>query len=78
VINICFHALKTGITGALGRSLVSGDELIGDVVEVVADDLRLRTDAKHIVTHAFDQRGLPAGRDSAESVPGVASDQTEL
>jgi hypothetical protein len=48
------HGLKTGIIGALGRSLVSGDELIGDVVEVVADNLRLRTDAKHIVADAFD------------------------
>lgn len=55
-----------------------GDELIGDVVEVVADDLRLRADIEHVVADTFDQRRLPAGRDRAERVPGVAGDHAEL
>lgn len=29
---------------ALGPSLVTSDELVGNVVEIVADNLRLRTD----------------------------------
>jgi hypothetical protein len=45
VINVRFHGSETGFTGALGRPVVSGDELIGDVVEVVADNLGLRTDS---------------------------------
>jgi hypothetical protein len=45
VINIRFHGSETGFIGALGRPVVSGDELIGDVVEVVADNLGLRTDS---------------------------------
>jgi hypothetical protein len=70
--------VTAAIIGALSRPLVSGDELIGDVVEVGADNLGLRTDSQHIVADTFDQCGLPAGRDGAKSVPGVASDQTEL
>src|SRR5271170_3498700 len=54
------------------------NELICDVVEVVADDLRLRTDAQDIVADTLDQRRLPARRDGAERVPGVAGDKTEL
>jgi hypothetical protein len=36
--------LQRGITGELGSSLVQSYELIGHVVEVVADNLRLRAD----------------------------------
>jgi hypothetical protein len=46
--------------GESGRSLVSRDELIGDVVEVVADNLRPRADLQNIIADTFDQRGLPA------------------
>ena len=60
-----------------GSSLVSSDELIGNVVEVVADDLRLRTDPQNIVADTFDQRRLPARRDGAKRVPCVAGDETE-
>jgi hypothetical protein len=35
---------------------VPGDELIGDVIEVVADNIRLRADAESIIADALDQR----------------------
>jgi hypothetical protein len=44
-------------TGELDRRLVSGDEPIGDVVQVVADNVRLRTDSQDIVADTLDQRG---------------------
>jgi hypothetical protein len=57
---------------------VSGDELSSDVVEVVADDLRLRADSQQIITNTLDQRPFPACRDGPQRVPGMASDKTEL
>ena len=63
---------------ASGCSLVSANELVGDVVEVVADNLRLRTYRQDIVADALDQRRLPARRNGAQSVPCVAGDKTEL
>jgi hypothetical protein len=42
------HPLRNfwgAITAELGPSLVPGDELVGDVAQVVADNLRLRTDS---------------------------------
>jgi hypothetical protein len=57
---------------------VSRDQLIGDAVEVIAHDLRLWTHAQNIVADPPDQRGLPACRDRAEGVPGMAGNQTEL
>jgi hypothetical protein len=39
---------------------VPGDQLIANVVEVVADDVRPRFNFQHIVAGAFDRRGLPA------------------
>ena len=57
---------------------MSGDELIGNVVEVIAHDLRLRADPKNIVADTPDQRSPPARRDSAESVPCVAGNKKEL
>ncbi len=55
-----------------------GDQLIGDVIEVVADNLRLRTDPEEVVARTLDQRRAPACRDGAERVPGVAGNETEL
>jgi hypothetical protein len=69
---------QLAIIGGLGRRFVPGDQLFGDIIEVVANDVRLRAHSQHIVAHAFDQRALPARRDGAESIPGVAGDKTEL
>jgi hypothetical protein len=52
---------------------VSGDELISDVVEVAANNLRLRADRQNVIAYPFDQRGFPASGHSAE-FPGVAGD----
>jgi hypothetical protein len=38
----------------------ASNELTGDIVEVVADDLRLRANTQYIVADSLDQRGLPA------------------
>ena len=54
------------------------DQLIGDGVQVCADDLRLRADSQDVVAHPLDQGGLPARSDGAEGVPCVASDKTHL
>jgi hypothetical protein len=53
---------------------VPGDELVGDVVEVIADDLRLRAHPQQIVAGPSDQRRFPARRHGAERVPGMAGD----
>ena len=37
---------------------MSGDELIGNVIQVVADDLRLRADFQQIITNTLDQRSF--------------------
>ena len=55
-----------------------GDELIGDVIEIIADDLRLRADPQKVVADPLDQRRFPPGRDGAERVPGMARDKAEL
>src|SRR6516162_63681 len=62
----------------LGPPRVSGDELIGNVVQVIAYYLRLRTDPKKVVAGTFDQRSSPARRNSAEGVPGMAGNKKEL
>jgi hypothetical protein len=62
----------------LSLSLVPGDELIGDVFQVIADDLRLGANPQNIIADPLDQRCFPAGRDGAERVPCVTGDQTEL
>ena len=77
-LTVHFPNLWRAMNGRLDPSLVLGDELVGDVVEVVADNLRLRADVQHIIADTFDQRGLPACRDGAERVPGVAGDHAEL
>jgi hypothetical protein len=57
---------------------VSSDELIGNVVEVIADDLRLGADAENIIADTLDQRRFPARCDGAQRTPCVAGDKTEL
>jgi hypothetical protein len=44
---------------------VSGDELIGDVVQVIADNLWLRADCQNVIAYPLDQRGFPASGHSA-------------
>jgi hypothetical protein len=56
---------------------VTRDQLVGHVVEIIADDLRLRADAQDIVADAFDEGSFPTGRDRAKRVPGVTGDQAE-
>jgi hypothetical protein len=58
--------------------LVTGDKLIGNVVQIISDDLRLRADPQNIVANTLDQRGSPASRDGTKSVPCMAGDETEL
>ena len=55
-----------------------GDELIGDVMEIGTDDVRLRPDRQHIIPDAPNQRGLPSGGDGPERIPGMARDQAQL
>ena len=62
----------------VGRVAVSGDKLINNVVQVTADDLRLRTDSQNIVARTFDQCSFPAGRHGTKRVPCVAGDQAKL
>jgi hypothetical protein len=57
---------------------VSGDELIGAVIQVIADDLRLSADSQNIVADPLGQRRFPAGRRGSKRVPCVARDQTGL
>src|SRR5271167_1153977 len=59
-------------------SLVPSDELIGDAIQVIADDLRLGADSQNIVAEPLDQCCFPAARHSAKRVPCVAGDKTEL
>ncbi len=54
------------------------DELIGNVVQVIADDLRLRADSQNIVAGTLNQRRLPSRGNGAESVPCVAGDEAKL
>ena len=57
---------------------MSRDELISNVGEVIAHELRLRADRQNIVADSLDQGGLPAGRNGTEGVPRVTSDKTKL
>lgn len=57
---------------------MADDELVGDVVKVIANDLWLRTDTQNVIAGALDQRRFPARRDGAKRVPGMAGDKTEL
>src|SRR5271154_6519653 len=62
----------------IGSPHMLRDQLIGDVVQVCTDDLRLRANSQDVVAHSFDQGSLPARSDGAERVPCMASDKTEL
>src|ERR1700704_4316838 len=75
---VCTVKDTSAMTGRLARSLVSGDELIGNAIQVVTDDVRLRADSQDIVTDPLDQRCFPAGRHGAKRVPCMAGDKTEL
>jgi hypothetical protein len=52
----------------MNSGAVTDDELVGDVVQVRADDLRLRTDAEHVIPRSLDQSGLP----TAATAPSVS------
>src|ERR1700750_3141860 len=62
----------------IGSLLVLRDQLIGDVIQVIADDLWLRADSQDVVAHPLDQGSLPPRSDGAKGVPCVASDKTKL
>jgi hypothetical protein len=70
------NLLLAAVTGELRSLLVPRNELIGNIVEVVADNLRLRSYFQNIVPNTFDQRCLPARGYGAEGVPCVAGDET--
>jgi hypothetical protein len=57
---------------------VPSDELVGDIVEIVADDVRLRADPQDVIPDAPDQSSFPPGRHRAQRVPGMASDKAKL
>ena len=64
-------------TQLLALSVVPGDELIGNVTQVIADDLWLRANPQNIVTGPFDQRCFPAGCHRAKGIPCMARDHTK-
>ena len=66
------------VSGGSAGPLMTGNKLIGNVAQIIADDLRLRTDSQNIVADTLDQRCLPARRDGAKGIPGVTSDKAEL
>jgi hypothetical protein len=55
---------------------VSVDKLIGGVIQVIADDLRLRAYSQNIVADP-DQRCFPAGSHGAEPIPCMTGDKAE-
>src|ERR1700733_1618772 len=65
-------------SGDIGSFLLPRDQLIGDVVQVCTDDLRLRADFQDVIADPLDQGSLPARSDGAEGVPCMASDKTKL
>jgi hypothetical protein len=66
------------MNGELDLALVSGNELIGDVVQVITDDLRLRADRQNVIASPLDERCFPASGDGAERVPCMTRDKAEL
>ena len=64
--------------GSTVSSLVPDDELVGHIIQVIADDLRLRTNIQQVVTDALDQRRLPTGGHCTKRVPGMAGNQAKL
>jgi len=69
---------RTVRSAGLEPAFVSSDELIGDVVQIAADDLRLRPDPQHVIADPFDQRRFPTSRDGAKRVSRMAGDKAEL
>jgi hypothetical protein len=63
---------------SLRLNAVPRDELVGDIVQVIAHDRRLGADPQKVVADALDQRRVPTGRHRAERVPGVAGDHAQL
>jgi hypothetical protein len=61
----------------LAPSALSGDQLIGNVIQVIADDLRLRANSQNVVADALDQRCFPTGRDGAKRIPCMTGDKAE-
>jgi acyl-CoA synthetase (AMP-forming)/AMP-acid ligase II len=54
------------------------DELVSDLIEVLADVVRLRADIQRRVALTKDERALPASRAGADRVPDVARDQADV
>ena len=80
-VDVCFwHKADIDLTPK-AESLaapVSGNELIGNVIEVVADDLRLRADSQQIIANTLNQHSFPARSDGTQRVPSMTGDETEL
>ena len=57
---------------------MSGNELIGNVIQVVADDLRLRADPQQIIANTLNQHSFLTRRDGTQRVPSMTGDETEL
>ena len=57
---------------------MTSDKLVRDIIQVVADNLRLGADPQKIIANTLDQRSFPACRDGAERVPSMASDHAEF
>jgi hypothetical protein len=64
------------VSGGSAGPLMTGNQLIGNVAQIIAYDLRLRTDSQKIVARSFDEHGFPAGSNCAERVPCMAGDKT--
>ena len=70
--------MAVSLLPTLPPSGMSRDELIGNVIQISADDLRLRANPQNVVADPLDQRCFPARRYGAKRVPGMARDKTEL
>ena len=78
VIGIVFSSEPAAMPDQRRCGAVPCDELIGDVGEIVTDDVRLGTDPQHVIPAAPDKGGFPTGGDRAQRVPGMAGDQAKL
>ena len=56
------------------RPVAAWHQLIGDVVPVRTDDLRLRADSQDVAAHPLDQGGLPAHSDVGPVLSGMLSE----
>jgi hypothetical protein len=62
----------------LASPQVPGDELIGNVVQVAANNLRLRTDSQKIIAGPLNERCVPASSNRSKHVPAMAGDHTQI